>query len=70
MKATLEFSLPEEREEFRVASRAGEMALVVADLDMKLRGWLKHGHGFKTIEDALQEVRNELCDAVVVANGE
>lgn len=70
MKATLEFNLPKEQHEFRVASRAGEMASDLSDLDMQLKGWLKHGHSFKDVDSAFQYIRDTIREAVNAANGE
>ncbi len=43
MKGILEFNLPGEEEEFRVAQDGGAWKSVVQDLSEKLRGWLKYG---------------------------
>ncbi len=43
MKATLEFNLPEEAEEFRVAQDGGAWKSVVWDLYEELRRWSKYG---------------------------
>ena len=44
MKATLEFNLPEEREEFKSASDGWKWQSVVWDFDQMLRGKIKHGN--------------------------
>lgn len=43
MKAVLEFTLPEERAEFAIASRAAMLAAVVEDIDRDLRSLVKYG---------------------------
>jgi hypothetical protein len=43
MKATLEFSLPEERDEYIFAVNSGEMHGVLRRLDEAMRAMLKHG---------------------------
>jgi len=53
MKATLEFQLPEESREHLLASQAAEMSYAMAELKHKLHGWLKHGHEFKTADEAI-----------------
>lgn len=70
MKATLEFNLPEEAHEFYIASRATTLALEVNAVREKIRSWLKHGHEFKTPDEALVAVRDELIDAFNIANEE
>ena len=42
MKATLEFNLPEEREEFNTCNKAQAMRSVLWNYDQWLRGILKH----------------------------
>ena len=43
MKATLEFSLPEEREEFEMTNKAGDYYSQLFEIDNYLRSLLKHG---------------------------
>lgn len=57
MRATLEFELPEDQEEFHTAVRSGETHSVCLDADNQIRSWLKHGHEFKCITDALEACR-------------
>jgi hypothetical protein len=60
MKATLEFNLPEDENEFRLQSHGVDWALVAFEMDACLRRWLKHGHNFKTADEALEGVREAL----------
>jgi hypothetical protein len=57
MKAILEFNLPEDREEYVVASRGMEWALLVLHIDQFIRNKIKYE---QDREDILQLVRNEL----------
>lgn len=41
--ATLHFVLPEARQEFLLASRAGELASAISEADQHIRSFLKHG---------------------------
>ena len=43
MKATLEFNLPEEREEFEMTNRALDYYSQLSNIDNYLRSILKHG---------------------------
>jgi hypothetical protein len=43
MKATLEFQLPEEQEEFDAANQGRDFKLLVWDIDQHLRNLVKHG---------------------------
>jgi hypothetical protein len=60
MKAILEFDLPDDEAEFNLKSHGDAWALVAWEMDQKLRGWLKYGHTFKTINGALTAVRDML----------
>ena len=69
MKATLEFSLPEERVEHLQAVHAGEMASAISEVMNQLRGWTKHGHQFADPEEVMGAVREMLLDVSDVAMG-
>ena len=43
MKATLEFTLPEEKHEHELAMNAATMYCAICDLDNHLRNLIKHG---------------------------
>lgn len=65
MKAILEFNLPEEQEEFRIASNAMNYRMALTDFDNYLRAKLKY-EVIPNVElyDTLSEVRqklNEIC---------
>lgn len=60
MKATLEFNLPEEAEEHRNALDGHRYLRSLQVLDDHLRHWTKHGHEFKTPDEALQAARDQL----------
>lgn len=62
MKATLEFNLPEEAHEFKVASNAANLEIAIVHIREQIRRWQKHGHEFKTPDEALEGVRNVLID--------
>jgi hypothetical protein len=57
VKATLEFDLPEEREEFELASKGTDWMLVLWEIDQNLRNSLKHGHEYKTADEAMEKMR-------------
>lgn len=60
MKAILEFNLPEDRDEFTLAKDGHGWYCACLDLDNWLRGKLKHGHEFKTADEALEACRKYL----------
>ena len=57
MKAILEFNLPEDQEQFNIASKAMDWALLAWDIDQFIRNKIKYE---QDREDILQLVRNEL----------
>ena len=65
MKAKLEFNLPEDKDEFNVASKAMDWALIAWDIEQQCRDWIKYeNHEFKTREEALQGVRDMVQDVM------
>ncbi len=65
MKAKLEFDLPEDEEQFNVASKAMDWALIAWDIEQQCRDWIKYdNHQFKSIEEALQSVRDIINEAM------
>ena len=57
MKAILEFNLPEDKEEFEVASKAMDWSILAWDIDQFIRNKVKYE---QDREGVLQLVRNEL----------
>jgi len=72
MKAILEYELPEDIDEFILASRAQDWALAIYDMDQQLRSWLKYGYtsspGFESVDETLETVRNTLHDLLAKHN--
>ncbi len=62
MKAILEFNLPEEQAEYRLANEAGDWYSVVWEIDQRLRQHLKYGHTIKSADEALMEIRKLLYE--------
>ena len=65
MKAILEFNLPEEEEQFNVASKGMDWALIVWELDQTLRNKLKYGAPTHHVH-LLEELRDTLNNLVEV----
>lgn len=63
MKATLEFNLPDERDEHIRAVQAAAAWACLDDLDMMLRNAMKYGHDFKTVEQFAEHLRSEIAEA-------
>ena len=65
MKAILEFELPEDKEEFDVASKGMDWALVAWDIDQLLRDKLKYGKLLPNTRETLEEIRNTLNEMLI-----
>ena len=64
MKATLEFSLPEESYQLKRAIQGPDLCAALSDLDNQLRNWLKHGHSFASSTEALEATRGFLSQVL------
>ena len=62
MKATLEFTIPEEQDAFNTCVAAPEYRAVLHNFDQWLRGQVKHANLSAETLDAYQAVRSELWD--------
>ena len=60
MKHTITYTLPEESEDLRYAQQGVAYALVLHEVDQKLRGRLKHEPLTEEVAAALQDVRDYL----------
>ena len=61
MKAILEFNLPEDEEQFNVASKSMDWALLAWDLDQMVRKLVKYHpeeYDTKTLEHIREEIHN------------
>ena len=65
MKAILEFKLPEEQDEFRVAVNGAAWQAVLQNLDQQMRGVVKHGDDPVEAEQAQRwrDVLHDLAEA-------
>ena len=61
MKATLEFTLPEERAEFEAASAAGALCSALYDIDNHFRDKVKYSAD-DTFVTVYEEVREDILD--------
>ena len=44
-------------------ANALDAEISISDLKQTLRGYVKYGHEFKTIEDALDSIYGSICDS-------
>lgn len=59
MKATLEFNLPEDQQQFTSATNANKYASILWDIRQEIRGILKHGTE-RNLEDILEGIRSQI----------
>lgn len=59
MKATLEFNLPEDQNEYDTVNQAYKMQSFISDLEQLLRSWSKHGHPFEDADKAVESMREQ-----------
>lgn len=64
MKATLEFSLPEDDHDFKCAARAAELYAVLRQLDEDMRGKIKHAMIDGETQQWLEQYRNDINQAL------
>ena len=60
MKATIEFNLPEDEEQFNAANKCMDWALVAWDIDQLLRNKLKYSDLLPNTRAELEEIRDTL----------
>jgi len=68
MKAIIEFSLPEEQYEHKAALQGSSLRVVISTIDHTLRGYLKHGHQFKSADEAIENIRKQLHNELIDFN--
>lgn len=64
MKATLEFSLPEDDYDFKCAAKAAELYSVLRQLDEDMRAKIKHVDMDATTRQWLEQYRNDINQAL------
>jgi len=65
MKGILEFNLPEEEEEFRVAQDGGAWKSLVWDLNEELRKWQKYGKDNKQLKALEDMIVSNIRDLIL-----
>ena len=64
MKATLSFTLPEERAEFHMAIHAGDMYSALWDIQEFIRSKVKYGEHGKEARELLVEIRTRVSEEI------
>ena len=64
MKAILQYQLPEEAAEHKIAVQASDVLMLINDLDRWLRNEIKHGDRPHDEHRGLQRCRDKLWDLI------
>jgi len=64
MKVTLEFDGHEDRHEMLTAIHAIDFAVACEEIRNHVRGYWKHGHNFKSVEDCLDSIYQYIGDSI------
>jgi hypothetical protein len=64
-KVTLTYTLPDENNQFKLAQRGSEYYCVIVETLNRIRVCLKHGHNFKSADEALEQIREYLSEASI-----
>jgi hypothetical protein len=62
MKATLEFQLPEEQEDFDLINKANALYANLFQITEQIRVWRKHGHRFESVDELLDAIWEDCLD--------
>ena len=62
----LVFKLPENQEEHLLVANGARYHSALWRIDQQCRSWLKHGHSFRSAEEALEAVRGLFADEEVL----
>jgi hypothetical protein len=65
MEGLIKFNLPEDQEEFDVATKAMDWAIIAWDMDQLLRNKLKYGKLLPNTRAELEEIRDTLNEMLV-----
>lgn len=64
MKAILEFDLPEDNNQFKLACRGQDLYIDLYDIQMKIRDFDKYGSGIDVPEEDLEKWAKEISKLV------
>ena len=64
-KVIMEFILPDDSNDLKLAQRGNEYFCVIYDTLQEIRRYLKYGHSFQTIDEALETIREKLYEAQI-----
>lgn len=64
MQAVLTFTLPEEESELRAAIEGMDHICSIRDFQERLRTLKKYGHSFNSVDDTINYLYSDYCDAM------
>jgi len=62
-KIILEFNLPQEEQDLKLAQRGRDYFSIIFTTLQEIRNYLKYGHQFKNVDEALEKIRESLSEA-------
>ncbi len=68
MKAILEFNLPEEDAEHKMALYGADYLFILQDVLQETRKFLKHGHKFNNADEALEYIQQFIYEETSFRN--
>ena len=64
MKATFEFNLPDDENQYEIMNQATKMLRCLWDINEALRSWEKYGHQFTDANDAVSKIREDFYNTI------
>jgi REP element-mobilizing transposase RayT len=64
MKATFEFNLPDDQNDYDIMNQSTQMLRCLWDIGEALRSWEKYGHQFTDANDAVRKIREDFHNTI------
>ena len=64
MKATFEFNLPDDQNDYDIMNQSTQMLRCLWDFSESLRAWEKYGHTFTDADDAVSKIREDFYTTI------
>ena len=65
MKTIIEFIHPEDSQDLKLAQRGKDYYCIIFHTLQEIRSYLKYGHQFKSVDEALEKIRETLLEAQI-----
>ena len=67
-QVVMKFTLPRDKEWFEASYYGIDWRAVVEEMDEQIHSWIKHGHNFKSVEEALEAMQDFLQESMSARN--